>query len=129
MVHALPGVAEALNNPVALMLPHEVDHVTGWFAENCCVCPCAVTALTGVIAMGDVTVAVVDALDPLPLVAVAVITHEPGERGAVNRPADEIVPQEAVNVEAVLAVNCCVPPSLTVGFRGLIVTVGGVMES
>jgi len=74
-------------------------------------------------------VAVVDALVPLPLVAVAVTTHEPGERGAVNRPADEIAPHAAVNFAAVLAVNCCVPPSLTVGFRGLIVTGGGVMES
>jgi len=37
MAHALPGVADAVNSPVALMLPHEADHFTCWFAENCCV--------------------------------------------------------------------------------------------
>ena len=123
MAQELPCVAEAVKSPAALILPHEADHVTALFAVNCCVCPCAVTALAGVMVIGELMLAVVVPLAPLPLLAVAVITHDPGVRGAVKSPADVIVPHETVKVEAVLAVNCCVAPSLTTGFCGLTVTV------
>jgi hypothetical protein len=123
MVHALPAVADAVNSPEALILPHEADQVTGLLAENCWVCPWAVTAVPGEMVMGEVMLAAVDPFAPLPLLAVAVITQEPAARGAVKSPADEMVPQEAVNVDAVLAVNCWLAPSLTVGFCGLTVTV------
>jgi hypothetical protein len=54
---------------------------------------------------------------------VALIVHDAGLNGAVNRPVDEIVPQEVVKLAPLLAVNCCVPPSVTVGDRGLMVNV------
>jgi len=122
MVQALPGVADAVNRPAVLMLPQVADQLTAVFAENCCFCPCAVTALAGEIVIGDVTLANVD-VEPLPLVAVAVMVHEPGASGAVKRPEVEMEPQEALNVEGMLAVNCWVAPSLTVGFSGLRVNV------
>jgi len=82
MVHALPDVADAVNSPAALMLPQVADQLTAVLAENCCVCPCAVTALDGEIVIGEVTVAKVE-VEPLPLVDVAVMVHDPGASGAV----------------------------------------------
>ncbi len=57
----------------------------------------------------------------LPLVAVAVTVHVVGERGAVNRPAEDTEPQVALQVAAVLAVNCWVAPSVTLALAGEIV--------
>jgi hypothetical protein len=69
--------------------------------------------------MGEVTVTSVDAVEPLPSVAVAVTWHDSGARGAVNNPPwGSMEPQEAVNVAATLAVNCWVAFSLTVGVSG-----------
>src|ERR1700692_2767189 len=82
MVHFDPALALAVNNPAVLIDPHDALHVTAAFAVNCCVCPCAVAAVAGVIVMGEVTAAVVLAL-PAPVVDVAVTVHEPGASGAV----------------------------------------------
>lgn len=62
ILQALPCVADAVNRPFAEMLPHDAAHVTGEFAVNCCVCPCGVLALEGVITMGEVTFATVEAV-------------------------------------------------------------------
>ena len=96
ILQALPCAAEAVYSPAELMLPHEAAHRTGEFAVNCCVWPWAVLALEGVITMGDLTVATVDAVCPLPSVAVALIVHEEGLNGAVNKPLDAMLPHEAV---------------------------------
>jgi hypothetical protein len=76
-----------------------------------------------VIACIEVTVAIVDA--KLPVDDLAVIVQEVWIRGAVNRPVVLMLPQEAVKVALLLAVNCCVAPSLTVGFSGEIANVEG----
>ena len=132
ILQVLPCVADAVNNPVALMLPHDAAQVTGEFAVNCCVCPEGVLALEGVITIGELTVATVEAVWPLPSVALALMVHDDGARGAVNKPADEIEPQVAVKVAPLLAVNCFVAPSVIVGDKGLMVKVvveGAVMVS
>lgn len=117
-VHALPCVAEAVKRPAALMVPHDADHATDMFAVNCCVWPSGVVALAGEIAIGDVTVALVDAVWPLPSVAFAVMVHDVGNSGAVKTPAADIDPQLALNVAPLPTVNCWVPPSLIVTLSG-----------
>ena len=82
-----------------------------------------VVALEGVIVIGDEMFASVEAVWPLPSLAFPVMVHEVCFNGAVNRPEEVMLPQEAVQVEAALAVNCWVAPSLTVGFRGEILYV------
>jgi hypothetical protein len=57
ILHMLFCGAEAVNKPDASMLPQEAAQVTLPFALNCCVCPCPVAALGGVIVSGEVTVA------------------------------------------------------------------------
>ena len=60
------------------------------------------------------------------------IVHDEGLDGAVNRPVDEMAPQEAVKVAPLLAVNCRVAPSVMVGDKGLMVKLvdtGAVIES
>ena len=99
-----------------MMLPHEATQRTAAFALNCCVKPAGVAALYGVITSGDVTIATVDA--KLPVEDVAVTVQDAVTKGAVNKPAGVIVPQEAAKVALLLAVNCCVIPSLTVGLSG-----------
>jgi|SRR5579863_1680802 len=96
ILQELPCAAEAVKRPDELMMPQDTDHETGELAVNCCVCPCGVLALAGVIAMGDTTVAVVAALWPLPSDAVAVTVHDDGLKGAMKRPAEEIVPHDVV---------------------------------
>jgi hypothetical protein len=93
-----------VKSPVEEMVPQLAVQTTGRFAVNCWVWPCAVVAELGVIVMGEVMLAVEDAVAPV--LAVAVTTHEPGTRGAVYRPADVIVPQLAEKVAAALDVNC-----------------------
>jgi len=83
MVHALPCVADAVNSPAELMLPQDAVQLTAIFAEDCCVWPCAVTTLAGEIISGEVMVAVVEALAPLPFVAVADTVQAPAASGAV----------------------------------------------
>jgi hypothetical protein len=93
-------------------------------AANCLV-PIAKRLLDeGVIAIGEVTVTVAEAVRLPPrfggLIARAVTAHEVvGESGALNRPAAEIVPHVALQVEGELAVNCCVAFSSRVTFAGL----------
>ena len=98
------------------MLPHEAVQLTAAFALNCCVMPAPVDALPGVIARGDVTVAPVEA--SIPVDDFAVTVQVVGIKGAVNRPAEFMVPHEAVYVGLPLVLNCTVPPSLTVGLSG-----------
>lgn len=68
MVQVLFLGADAVNSPLlGSMLPHEAVQVTGGvFTVNCCVSPCGVVILAGVIANGDVMVAVDDAVLLLP---------------------------------------------------------------
>jgi hypothetical protein len=132
ILQALPCVADAVNNPLAVMLPQDAAQITEEFAVNCCVCPAGVLALEGVITIGELTVATVEAVWPLPSVAVALTVHDEGARGAVNKPVDEMVPQDAVKLAALLAVNCFVAPSVMVGDNGLmlkVVDTGAVIES
>jgi hypothetical protein len=119
MVQLVPTGDEAVNSPLDVMLPQLAAQVEARFAVNCCVVPCGVEAVAGVTVSGSVTVAVVDAAWPLPSVAVAVMVQEPAAIGAVNSPAELMVPQLAAHVAAALAVNCWVAPSLSVGFNGL----------
>jgi hypothetical protein len=116
MVHALPGLADAVKRPVAVMIPHDAVQVTGALVLNCCVSPAGVAAPVGVIASGVATVTVVDA--KLPLADLAVTVQGPGVRRAVYKPPVLIVPHEAVYVGLPLVLNCTVAPSCTVGFRG-----------
>jgi len=62
MVHTLPWVAGAVNNPAAVMLPHEATQLTAVLAVNCCVWPWGVVAVAGLIVNGDLMVAAVDAV-------------------------------------------------------------------
>ena len=70
-----------------------------------------------------VTVTTVDAVCPLPPVAVAFTVQEPVVAGAVNRPVVLIVPQVAVHVTAALAEKATVPFTDTDGVNGEIVRV------
>ncbi len=64
-------------------------------------------------------VATVDVTWPLPSVAVAVMVHEAGLEDVWYRPVvAPMVPQEAVQVAATLAVNCCCVPTGKVGLSG-----------
>jgi hypothetical protein len=51
---------------------------------------------------------------------VAVTVQEPADEGAVNRPALLMVPHVAVQDTLVVAVNCSVPFTTTVGLVGAI---------
>jgi len=76
--------------------------------------------------IGEVTVTFVDAVEPLPPVAVTVTWHVPGTRGAVNNPVlASMAPHEAANVAGMFVMNCCVVPSLTTGATGDKVNWGG----
>ncbi len=66
IVQALPAAAVAVNRPPEVILPHDAAHLTAELAVNCCVCPCKVAALAGVIVIGELIVAVVDAEAPPP---------------------------------------------------------------
>ena len=123
MVQMLPCGTDAVNRPFASMLPQDAVQITGTLAVNCCVCPCAVVALEGVMTTGEVMVAVVAAILPLPSAAVAVMVQEPGAKGAVYRPVfPSMLPQVVAQVAKMSDVNCCVAPSLKVGLRGEIVS-------
>src|SRR5438105_6246127 len=65
--------AGAVNSPVLLIEPHDVDHVTDWLAVNCTwpiACKDAVVGVTVTWPVPAVTVTVVEAVVP-PVVAVA----------------------------------------------------------
>jgi len=62
--------------------------------------------LDGVTVIGEVTVAVVLAVSPLPSVAVAVILQAPSESGAVKTPELVMEPHDADQVAAAPESNC-----------------------
>jgi hypothetical protein len=128
IVQYFPTAALAVYSPPEVIDPHAAVHVTGALAVNCCVCPCGVIAETGVITIGDTTEGFVVAVWP-PLVAVAVMVQTLGYRGALNNPVDEIEPQSVAHVAPLPAVNCCVAPSSTVGFAGVIANPPDVVVS
>jgi len=107
IVH-VPAAVGAVNSPLELMLPQEVDQVTDLFAENCA-WPIACTGtVEGVIVtppVFEVMVTVVEAVFPLLSVAVAVTLQEPDDAGAVYSPPPVIVPQAAAHVAPAFAVN------------------------
>ena len=117
----VPGVAGALKRPPVEIDPHEALQVTAWLAEKVSELSACKPPEEGEMVMGECTVTAVVADLPVPSVALAVTVHEPGDRGAVNTPAEEMDPQEAVYAAALLALNCCVAPSVTVGPWGEIV--------
>ena len=116
MVH-VPALDGAVKRPLLLMEPHEALHVTDSFAENCWVWLTLVLVEDGVMVMGEEMVMLVLAW-PLPSLALPVTLQLGCVSGAVKRPVLSMVPQVALHVEAVEAVNCSVAPSLTVGFCG-----------
>jgi hypothetical protein len=125
-----PAEPLAVKSPVEVIEPQLEVHNTGTFAVNCCVRPCGVVAEFGVIVIGEVTVAVVEAFAPL--LADAVTTHAPGTRGAVYRPPDVILPQVAEKLAVALAENCWLAPSSIDGLCGEMestVVVGGPILS
>jgi hypothetical protein len=76
--------------------------------------------------IGEVMVAVVEAVFPLPSLAAAAITQEPAVSGAVNDPEVGLMtPQDALQVTGAVAENCCTAPSLSWGLLGETVSVGG----
>jgi hypothetical protein len=117
----VPAVAGAVKSPELLIEPHDAVHLTATLAENCWVFPTEVEAEAGVIVMGVEIVTLVVAVPPVPSLAFPVTLHDGWESGALKRPEDEMLPHVVLQVDATLAVNCCVPPSLTVGLVGEIV--------
>ena len=79
---------------------------------------CVVVTLDGETVSGLVMVATVEAVCPLPSVAVAVIVQAPTGNGAVKRPVLLMEPQVVAHVAAAVAVNCLVVEPGTEGFRG-----------
>jgi hypothetical protein len=135
------AAAGAVSMPSAVIVPDEVFHVTALFAAfpctlavNCNVPPVPTEAdagdtVTDVMPEGEtgaaltVTVADADLVESATLVAVTVA--DPAFPGAVNSPAAEIDPLEAVQVTAVfvvlpctVAVNGIVPPVATLAVVG-----------
>jgi hypothetical protein len=120
MVQVLEVVG-AVKRPLVLIVPQEADQVTAWLAENCFVAMACSAIVDGVMlsCAGSVIVAVVEAVWPLPSVAVAVMVQEPVVAGAVNRPVlPPIDPHEAFHVAAAVAENWSVAFSATDGFTG-----------
>lgn len=112
-----------MNNPVEEIEPHVVLQVAAMPAVNCWVAASVTVAVAGEIEIEPVLATTETAALALllPLVAVAVTVHVVAERGAVNRPAEDTEPQVALQVAAVLAVNCWVAPSVTLALAGEIV--------
>ena len=108
-----------------MMEPQEADQVTLLLAVNCKVPSACTGPLDGVMVNepAAVTVTTVDAVCPLPPVAVAFTVQDPVVAGALNRPVLSIVPQVAVHVTAALAEKSMVPFTETVGVSGEIVRV------
>jgi hypothetical protein len=66
---------------------------------------CALGGVIVTLLVFEVTATVVEAVFPLPSVAVAVTLQEPDDAGAVNSPPLVMVPQAAAQVAPELAVN------------------------
>jgi hypothetical protein len=119
-------MAGAVNRPAEVIVPADADHVTlDWpVAVNCCVPPSITFAVDGDTVIGcagalSVTVAVPDWL-PDPVAVMVTVLEEGMVAGAVNRPAEVIVPADAdhVTLDCPVAVNCRVPPSVTFAVEG-----------
>jgi hypothetical protein len=114
-----PAIAGAVNTPAAVIEPPEADQFTAAFAANETTPPGATEALEGVIVNGGavtVTVAVATFVGSATLFAVTVTT--PAIAGAVNTPAAEIDPADAIHVTGIFAVNARVPPVTTDALAG-----------
>src|SRR6185369_2389470 len=78
----LPAVAGALYRPVPeSMLPQVADQIAGRLAVNCCLPRAKRLGSPGLITIAGVMVAVVEAVWPVPSVAVAITVQEPGDAG------------------------------------------------
>jgi len=138
----VPPVFPAVNNPLALMVPHVADQVTAVFtapvtaAVNCCVPPvCKFTPDVGLV-IATVTTETATATEAdlelsATLVAMMVQVLPSAFTEAVNNPLASMVPQAAgandqvtpvFTAPVTVAVNCCDPPSGSVTDVGLIVT-------
>jgi len=73
----------AVNTPELETDPHEAPHVTAWLAEKDCVFSACRATLDGVMVIGELTATSVEAVAPLPSVAVAVTLQLSGTSGAV----------------------------------------------
>jgi hypothetical protein len=99
-------------------VPQDAAHVTAKLAENCCVWLATVVAAPGVIAIGDETFTLVDAVWPLPSVAVPVTVHLTCASGAVKFPDPSMPPQLEAQFVGAFAVKTWMVPSVTVGLSG-----------
>ena len=77
------AAAGAVNNPELETDPHEALQVTAWLAAKDCLFSAWRATVEGVIVIGEVTATSADAVEPLPLVAVAVTWQLSGTSGAV----------------------------------------------
>ena len=86
LIEHVPAVAGAVNSPAVVMLPHEADQVTDTLAVNCALPMACIATLLGVMVTWPVLwviVIFVDAVCPLPPVAVALTVQLPVVAGAV----------------------------------------------
>jgi len=124
-----PGARGAVYIPeLVLIVPQDEVQVAVTLAVNCCWAASVMVGLNGAIVSVGAAPTVSTTLDvyAVPLDAVAVILQAlPCVVGAVNSPVPEMLPHEAAQVTAVLAVNCCVCPAGVLALAGEI-TMGDV---
>lgn len=137
---AVPEVAGAVYSPVELIVPADAFQLTDLFdalpctvAVNCAVPPVVTEELAGVtetevtpVAAPVVTVIVAEADLVASATLVAVTVAEPAAAGAVNRPAEVIVPDEAVQVTAVFVAPCTFAAKETVPLVETLAVVGEI---
>jgi hypothetical protein len=113
VIVAVPALADAVNSPAELTEPEDVLHVTDLFvtvpctdAVSCSVPLVMTDAVDGEtvteFTTGTATVIVADAVFVVSATLVAVMVAVPEVAGAVNRPAELIVPDEVVHVTALV---------------------------
>ena len=111
------------------MVPAVAVHPAAPVAVNCCVLPRVTVAVAGETTIGVAvpSVAVVLVDPPAPVAVMVTLLPEVGILdGAVKRPAEVIVPADAVQLVAPVAENCCVPLRATVGVAGRTAPVGAI---
>jgi len=112
--------------PVVVFKVTPVLLVPVMLAVNCCVLPEDTVAVCGETATGGVTVTTAepDLVESAELVALTLTVVVTVTAGAVNNPEEDIVPAVVFQVTPVflvpvtVAVNCCVPPEVTVAVGG-----------
>ena len=106
----VPGTSLAVYKPALVIVPQLAVHVAVRLEVNCWVAPSVMVGFSGVrVAAPTVSIAV--AVRPLTPVAVAVMVQlVPAVPDAVNSPPLVILPHDAAQLTAMLAVNCCVAP-------------------